>query len=138
MTIRLLIVDDHSLVREGLRMAFEGTDIEIVAEAVDGQDAFEKLQQLPVDVALVDIRMPGADGIQFLQRLREAGLSLPVVLMHTVDEGVKSLRRCQEMGAKGLVPKGHDRQELLDAVHQVYAGQEFWDFPTSHAASGAQ
>ncbi len=126
MTIRLLIVDDHDLVREGLRLTFEGTDVEVVAEASDGWDAFEKLQHRPVDVALVDIRMPRADGFRFLHLLRDAGLSLPVVLMHSVDDGMKSIRRCREMGARGLIPKGHDKDELLEAVRKVYAGQQVW------------
>lgn len=126
MTIRLLIVDDHDLVREGLRLTFAGTDVEVVAEATDGFDAFERLQHQSVDVALVDIRMPRADGFQFLHLLRDAGMSLPVVLMHSVDDGVKSIRRCLEMGARGLIRKGHDKDELLDAVRKVYAGQQCW------------
>ncbi len=126
MTIRLLIVDDHDLVRQGLRLTFEGTDVDVVAEATDGQDAFEKLKQQSVDVALVDIRMPRADGFRFLELLRDAGLSLPVVLMHSVDDGMKSIRRCLEMGARGLIPKGNDKDELLEAVRKVYAGQQCW------------
>lgn len=130
MTIRLLIVDDHDLVREGLRMTFAGTDIEVVAEAADGQDAFDKLSVQPVDVALVDVRMPRADGYRFLELLRQAGMTLPVVLMHTVDEGMKSVRRCQELGAQGLVVKGRHEQSLRDAIHKVHAGQSLWGEPT--------
>jgi DNA-binding NarL/FixJ family response regulator len=126
MTIRLLIVDDHELVREGLRMAFEGTDIEAVAEATDGQEAFEILRRQPVDVALVDIRMPKADGFDFLQLLHDANLTLPVVLMYSIDDGTRSLRQCRELGAKGLVSKCQDRHELIDAVRQVYAGGDVW------------
>lgn len=127
MTIRLMIVDDHELVRNGLRLTFEGTDVEVVAEAADGYEAFETLKQQPVDVALVDVRMPRADGFQFLQLLRDAGLTLPVVLMHSVDDGMRSLRRSQELGAKGLIPKGHDKEELLDAVRKVHAGRALWN-----------
>lgn len=126
MTIRLLIVDDHALVRHGLRLTFEGTDVDVVAEAIDGLDAFEKLKQQPVDVAMVDIRMPRADGFRFLELLRDAGLSLPVVLLHSIDDGMKSIRRCVDLGARGLIPKGHDKVELLEAVRKVYAGQQCW------------
>lgn len=126
MTIRLLVVDDHDLVRYGLRMAFEGTEIEIIAEAADGREGFELLQCQTIDVALVDIRMPHANGFDLLQLLQEAGLMLPVVLMYSVDEGMKSLRRCREYGAKGLVSKCHDRDVLINAVREVYAGGDVW------------
>jgi len=134
MTIRLLIVDDHDLVREGLRLMFEGTEVDVVAEAADGQEAFEKLSNQPVDVALVDLRMPRADGFRFLELVRQAGWKLPVVLMHTVDDGAKSFRRCQELGAKGLVLKGHENQ-LLDAVRMVHAGQTLWSGQVHPAAT---
>lgn len=127
MSIRLMIVDDHALVREGLRLTFEGSDVEIVAEAADGKEAFDKLEQLTVDVALVDIRMPGADGFQFLQMLQEVGLKLPVVLMHSVQDGTQALRRCQDLGAKGLIRKGEEKQRLLEAVHNVHAGHDLWN-----------
>ncbi len=127
MSIKLMIVDDHDLVREGLRLMFEGTEVEIVAEAADGLEAFEKLQQHPVDVALVDIRMPRADGFQFLAMLREAGLKLPVVLMHSVQDGTNAVRRSQELGAKGLLHKGRDQEQLVHAVRVVHTGQELWN-----------
>lgn len=127
MPIRLMIVDDHELLREGLRLTFEGTDVDIVAEAADGLEAFEKLQRQPVDVALVDIRMPRADGFQFLQMLRDAGLKMPVVLMHSVDDGMNAVRGCQSLGAKGLIAKDHDGDFLVKAVQRIYDGDELWN-----------
>lgn len=125
--IRVLIVDDHDLVREGLRLMFEGTDVDVVAEAADGQQAFEIVKLQPIDVALVDIRMPRADGFQFLELLRAAGLKLPVVLMHSVQDGTQAVRRCQELGAKGLLNKGQDQDRLIEAIRKVHAGQDLWD-----------
>lgn len=125
--IRVMIVDDHELVREGLRMMFEGADVDVVAEAADGQEAFEKVQLQPIDVALVDIRMPRADGFRFLELLRAAGLKLPVVLMHSVQDGTQAVRRCQELGAKGLLNKGQDQDRLIEAIRIVHAGQDLWD-----------
>jgi DNA-binding NarL/FixJ family response regulator len=127
MPIRLMIVDDHEMVREGLRLTFEGTDIEVVAEAADGQEAFDKLKQHAIDVALVDIRMPRADGFQLLEMLRNAGLKLPVVLMHSVQDGTQAIRRCQDLGAKGLIRKGEEKEQLLTAVHSVHSGRDLWD-----------
>lgn len=130
MPIRLMIVDDHELVREGLRLTFEGTDVDVVAEAGDGQEAFDKLAGQPIDVALVDIRMPRADGFRFLELLREAGHKLPVVLMHSVQDGMNNIRRCQALGAKGLLHKGVEQDQLLDAVRSIHAGQELWSLAT--------
>lgn len=127
MAIRLMIVDDHEMVREGLCLTFEGTDIHIVAEATDGEEAFEKLRHQPVDVALVDIRMPRTDGFQFLELLRQAGLKLPVVVMHSVQDGTNVVRRCEELGAKGLISKGLEKAALVDAVRRVYAGEQLWN-----------
>lgn len=131
MSIRLLIADDHEVVREGLRLTLEGTDVQIVAEAADGQRAFDKLQQHRVDVALIDISMPHADGFRFLELIRESGVVVPAV-MHSVHDGSEYLRRCQNLGAKGFVLKGQDQSVLLAAIRAVHTGDEFWSGPSSH------
>ena len=124
--IRLLIADDHRLVREGLRLSFEATEIDIVAEAANGQEAFEALGQHVIDVALTDVNMPVADGFRFLQLTR--AIDSPVrVLMHSVNPG--HIRRCRELGADGFVVKGEDKLVLLAAVRAVYAGNEYWHDP---------
>ena len=126
-----MIVDDHELMREALRLAFEGTEVDIVAEAGDGLEAFDQLRNQSIDVALVDITMPHADGYQFLEMVREARLKFPVVLMHSVHDGAAANRRCQELGAKGLLQKGRDDDQLLQAVRSVHAGRDLWDAPAS-------
>lgn len=134
MPIRLLIVDDHVLVREGLRLMFAGSDIQVVAEAENGNAAFEALKQHVVDVALVDVRMPGSDGFRFLELVRQAGLTLPVVLMHTVNDGSENVRRSQSLGANGLLAKGVGREELILAIGRVHSGEEIWgpDLPNTN------
>lgn len=124
--IRLLIADDHQLVRDGLRISFEGTEVEIVAEAVNGHDAFEALAQILVDVVLMDINMPVADGFRFLELIRAAGNPVPV-LMHSVNS--EYIRRCRDLGANGFIVKGDDKNTLLAAVHAVYAGHQYWGNP---------
>lgn len=126
MTIRLLIVDDHATVREGLRMTFDATDVLVVAEAASGLEALEQLRAQPVDVVLLDIQMPFADGFQFLAELRAAGDVVPV-LMHSVYEGPHFVRRSRELGAQGLLRKGHEKETLLAAIHAVHAGQQVWE-----------
>lgn len=128
MNIRLLIADDHPVVREGLRVSFEGSEIEIVAETANGQDAFEALRQRAVDVVLMDINMPVADGFRFLELTRAAGVNVPV-LMHSVNH--EQIRRCRELGAKGFVVKGEEKGALLAAVRTLHAGNEFWNGLTS-------
>lgn len=123
MKIRLLIADDHEVIREGLRMIFEGTELHVVAEAKNGQQAFEALRQHAIDVVLMDISMPVADGFRFLELSRTAGSAVPVI-MHSVDHG--HVRRCRELGANGFVLKGEDNDVLLTAVRMVHAGSEFW------------
>ena len=126
MNIRLLIADDHDLIREALQLTFEGTEVQVVAEATDGQEAFDRLQEHEVDVALVDVRMPRADGYVFLSLVRQAGMAV-AVLMHSVHDGAAMNRRCRELGVRGLVAKGHDGDALLKAVRRIHAGEEVWE-----------
>jgi DNA-binding NarL/FixJ family response regulator len=130
-TIRLLIADDHQLVRDGLRMTLDGAEVQIVAEAADGQQAFDELQRHGADVALIDISMPRADGFRFLELVQEAG-SIVSILMHSVHDGSEYFRRCRSLGAKGFLLKGQDRDVLLNAIRTVHAGEEFWHGPSSH------
>lgn len=130
-TIRLLIADDYQVVRDGLRMTLEGTEVHIVAEAADGQQAFRELQKHGADVALVDISMPQADGFRFLELVQEAG-AIVSVLMHSVHDGGEYLRRCRNLGARGLILKGQEREVLLTAIRTVHAGKEYWHGPSSH------
>lgn len=139
--IRLLIVDDHELVREGLRLSFAGSEVQVVGEAVNGEAAFAALLRQPIDVALVDVRMPGSDGFQFLELVRQAGLKVPVVLMHSMNDGSENVRRSRSLGACGLLPKGLGRHEMIDAVCRAHAGETLWDVwdnglsPTNQAES---
>ncbi|MBX3448453.1 MAG: response regulator transcription factor [Planctomycetaceae bacterium] len=123
MAIQLLIADDHELIRDGLRLTFDGTEVSIVAEATNGREAFEQLGRHCIDVALVDISMPGGDGFLFLELVRAAGVTVPVV-MHSMNDG--HVRRSRALGAAGFVVKGQEHK-LVPAVRAVYSGGEFWD-----------
>lgn len=131
MTIRLLIADDHEVVRDGLRMTLDGADVQIVAEAADGREAFDELQRHRPDVALIDISMPRADGFHFLELVQQAGV-IAAVLMHSVHDGGEYIRKCRSLGAKGFLLKGQDRDVLLDAIRTVHVGEEFWNGPDYH------
>jgi DNA-binding NarL/FixJ family response regulator len=137
MTIYLLIADDHPFVRESLRLTFEETDIQPVAEAGNGQEAFEELQQHAdaVDVALIDIHMPVSDGFQFLRLVRAAGLSTPVV-MYSTSTDAEFVAACRALGARGLVEKGCDSDVLRAAIRSVAGGGVAWKDAPHHALPG--
>jgi DNA-binding NarL/FixJ family response regulator len=124
-TIRVLIADDQELVRTGLRLVLQAyEDIDVVAEASDGRQAWELAEELRPDVVLMDIRMPRMDGIEATARLSAAALDpAPRVLMLTtfdLDEYVFGALRA---GAAGFVLKDASRERLVDAIRVVNAGE---------------
>ena len=97
--IRLLIVDDHFIVREGLRLIFETTDgIDLVGEASDGAQAVRLVAELSPHVLLMDLRMPGMDGLTAIETLREQNLKTPVIILTTYDEDDSSRITCRCCG----------------------------------------
>jgi DNA-binding NarL/FixJ family response regulator len=130
MTIHLLIVDDHALVREALRLSLSDTEINVVAEAEDGLGGFEAVQQNHVDVALVDIQMPKADGFQFLRLVRDAGLKCRVV-MHSSWNRSEFVSTSRSLGACGFVVKGEDTDVLVRAIRAAALGSDGADQKSS-------
>jgi DNA-binding NarL/FixJ family response regulator len=123
-TIRLLIVDDQELVRIGFRLFLETQDeLEVVGEARDGAEAIERARELRPDVVLMDIRMPGMDGVEATARLSAAIEPAPRVLVLTtfdLDEYVFGALRA---GAAGFLLKDAPRERLLEAIHVVHSGE---------------
>jgi DNA-binding NarL/FixJ family response regulator len=125
MSIRLLIVDDQELVRTGFRLFLETQDdLEVVGEAADGAEAIERARELRPDVVLMDVRMPGMDGVEATARLVAAGIDpRPRVLVLTtfdLDEYVFGAIRA---GAAGFLLKDAPRERLLEAIRVVYSGE---------------
>ena len=120
--IRVLIADDQALVRAGFRAILETqADLEVVGEAQDGTDAVQLAEQLRPDVVLMDIRMPGLDGIEATRRLlREP--DAPRVLMLTTFDLDEYLYQAMKAGAGGFLLKDAPRDQLVDAVRTVAAG----------------
>ena len=119
--ITVLVVDDHPMVREGLRSMLKASRIRLVGEAGTGEEALEKVRQLHPAVALLDIRMPGMDGIQALEILREEKLSTRVIML-TTYRSTSYLLRSLSGGAAGFVLKDVSREELLGAIYAVADG----------------
>jgi DNA-binding NarL/FixJ family response regulator len=120
--IRVLIADDESLVRGGLRMILEAQkDIEVVAEAEDGHRAVRLAEQLAPEVVLMDIRMPGLDGLEATRRILAARTGARIIVLTTfdLDEYVYEAMRA---GASGFLLKSARPQQLVEAVRSVVAG----------------
>ncbi|MDT0444652.1 response regulator transcription factor [Streptomyces johnsoniae] len=122
MTIRVLLVDDDPLVRSGLRLMLGAAeDIEVAGEAADGAEVRELVERLRPDVVLMDIRMPGIDGLAATERLR--GLAEPPeIVMLTTFNADEHVLRALRAGAAGFVLKDTPPGEIVDAVRRVAAG----------------
>ena len=120
--IKVAIIDDHSVVRMGLKYMFSfAKDIELVGETGDGENAAAFVKKCGAEVTLLDVRMPGTDGIAALADILEADTSAKVVMLTTSD-AEEDIFRAVTMGAKGYVLKESDPQKLLDAIRTVAAG----------------
>lgn len=125
MTIRVLITDDHTIVREGLRRILEASpDIEVAGEAADGAEALRFIADTLPDVVLMDISMPGMSGLELLDRLRvdHPGLPVLVLSMHKEEQfAVRSLKA----GAAGYLTKDCAHEQLAQAILRVAAGGKY-------------
>jgi len=119
--IRLMIVDDHEVVRTGLQSLVEGTEIEVVATAASGSEAVKLAKQSKPDVVLLDIRMADGDGLTTLEELRQKLPELRVVMLSTY-ENPTYVARANAMGASDYILKGSTRAQLLGAIKAVAAG----------------
>ncbi|MEV6109407.1 response regulator transcription factor [Streptomyces sp. NPDC051940] len=120
--IRVLLVDDHQVVRRGLRTFLEiQDDIEVVGEAGDGDEGVARAEELRPDVVLMDVKMPGTDGIEALRRLRDAGNPARVMIVTSFTEQ-RTVVPALRAGAAGYVYKDVDPEALAHAIRSVHAG----------------
>lgn len=136
MSIRLLIADDHEVVRSGLKSILNGSDIEIVAEAANGEDAVRLAAESQPDVVLLDIRMPGTDGLAVLGRLKMQQPNLPVLIFSTYDNPTY-VARAVALGASGYVLKGSNRNQFIEAIRTVASGETAWSREDLRRVTGA-
>ena len=121
--IRILIADDHEIVREGLRNLFSGEPgLKIVAEARDGEEALRAAARCRPDVALMDLVMPVVDGIEATRRMREISPRTRILVL-TSFAGDRQVQDALKAGAIGYVLKDVLRQDLLDAIRSVHEGR---------------
>jgi len=123
-TIRILIADDHPVVRLGVRNLLDGDSFTVVGEADDGQRAVELTRQLHPDILLLDLAMPRLPGLEVLRELARAQHAVHVILLTAKIEKTQLLEALQ-LGARGILLKDSAPQDLLKAIHAVAAGQ-YW------------
>ena len=123
--IRLLLVDDHKIVRAGLKMLFQAEpDMEIVGEASSGSDALALVAELNPDVVLMDVAMPGMTGIEATRRIKEVRAETAVIAL-TMHEDEQYFFQMLAAGASGYVPKRAAPDDLVSAIRAVSQGQVF-------------
>ncbi len=121
--IRLLIVDDHPVVRDGLRGLFaDDPDFQVVGEAANGAEAVARVERLGADVVLMDLRMPKMGGVEAITRLRRTAPAVRVLVLTTYDTDSDVLPAI-EAGATGYLLKDAPREELVRAVRAAFAGE---------------
>lgn len=125
MAIRVFLVDDHALVRTGMRMILSGeVDIEVVGEADSGEAALPQIKKLKPDVVLCDLHLPGISGLKVTERIVQGQYGPRVVVVSVLEDGPLP-KRLIEVGASGYVGKGSDATELLNAIRAVAQGKRF-------------
>jgi two-component system, NarL family, response regulator LiaR len=121
--IRLLIADDHATFRQGLCMLFDiEPDIEVVGEAIDGRDAVVQARDLQPDVILMDMRMPGIDGIEATIEILSHYPHIAIVLL-SIEDSLDHRTQALAFGALGYLLKGSEPDDLFDTVRRVYKGE---------------
>ena len=122
MSIKILIADDHEVIRTGLASLLAGTDIEIIAEAANGKDAIKQAEKFHPDVILLDIRMPDGDGLATLEKLRAKVPDCRVVMLSTYDNPTY-VARAVALGASDYVLKGSSRDDLIATITACAQGE---------------
>jgi len=136
MAIRLLVADDHEVVRCGLKTLVEDSDIDIVGEATSGEEALNLVNELKPDVVLLDIRMPNGDGLTTLGRLKLDHPDLAILILSTYDNPTY-VARAVALGACGYVLKGDTKDRLIEAVRIANRGENAWTRDELRRVTGA-
>lgn len=136
MSIKLVIADDHEVLRAGLKNLLSGSEFEVVAEAGTGDQAVAMAQEHRPDLVVLDVRMPGCDGLQALAQIRQHRPELPVLMLSTFDNPTY-VARALALGASGYLLKDTRREDLLESFRKVAAGESVWSRDELRRVTGA-
>jgi DNA-binding NarL/FixJ family response regulator len=133
MPLRILVVDDHDVVRQGVRLILNSrSDWEICAEAENGTEALLKEKAVSPDIIILDVTMPGKDGLEVAAELRSRKSPAKIVVL-TMHDSKELAAAVKEVGAKGYVVKSHAARDLVNAIATVVGGGDFF---TTHPSPG--
>ena len=125
MSVKVMIADDHSMIREGLQQLLElEGEFEVIAEACDGVDCLEKLKTVVPDILLLDINMPNMNGLEVLQRIKDMKMKIKVMVL-TVHNEVEYLLKAVDIGVNGYLLKDSESAELKKAILAVVNGEDY-------------
>ncbi len=136
MSTRVLIVDDHEVVRVGLKQTFQESGIEVCGEAASAAEALKLVETCKPDVVLLDIRMEGGDGLNTLGRIKLDHQDLPILLFSAYDNPTY-VARAVALGAAGYVVKDASRERLLECVQTAARGESAWTREELRRVTGA-
>ena len=136
MSISLVVCDDHQVVRLGLKSVLSGSGIEVVGEASNGEQLLQMLTQKLPDLVLLDVRMPGGDGLHYLGRIKINFPTLPVILFSTYDNPTY-VARAVALGASGYVLKHEKSEKLIEAIRGALRGELAWTREELRRVTGA-
>jgi DNA-binding NarL/FixJ family response regulator len=125
MSKRILLVDEHEIVRLGLRQVLVGTEMEIADEATNADDAIAKFAAAKFDLVIVDVRLPGADGLQLLGKLK-AHTATQSVLIFSAYDNPTYVARAVALGANGFLLKTEPVERIVDSIHRAANGEATW------------
>ena len=125
MAVNVMITDDHSMIREGLKQLLElEGDFKVVAEAADGVECINKLEEITPDVLLLDINMPNMNGLEVLQKMKEKRIKVKVLVL-TIHSEVEYLLKAVDIGVNGYLLKDSESAELKKAINAVVNGENY-------------
>ena len=125
MAVNVMITDDHSMIREGLKQLLElEGDFKVVAEAADGVECINKLEEVTPDVLLLDINMPNMNGLEVLQKMKEKKIKVKVLVL-TIHSEVEYLLKAVDIGVNGYLLKDSESAELKKAITSVVNGENY-------------
>ncbi len=136
MAVRILIADDHEVVRTGIKSILADTDIEVVGEATTGDEAVTLALELDPDIVLLDIRMPGNDGLNALGRIKLERPKMPILVLSNYDNPTY-VARAVALGANGYLLKTATLEEVVDAIQRVAQGENIWTREELRRVTGA-
>jgi two-component system nitrate/nitrite response regulator NarL len=119
--MRVLLIDDHALVRKGIEELLQSRGVQVVAAVGSGEEGVRRARELPADLILLDVKMPGMNGVETLRQLRASGVSAPVVML-TMSREDADLSAALRAGARGYLLKDMEPEELVPALEAAVQG----------------